>query len=109
MVGRRKPLVLASTKALLNSVLTSVQLGDGDSVDAAIISSRSSLQLPAGILRFSKTSTDVMDPKLASLDDSALIGVSTSVLKKLSATSGSLVNFSLRISQLFLFGFREND
>ncbi|PON96624.1 Spastin [Trema orientale] len=95
MVGRRKPLVLASTKTLVDSVLSSSQLGHGDRVDNANDSSStgscSSLQLTAGILRFPKPGTDVQVPKLASLDDSALIGVSTSVLKTLSVTSGSPV------------------
>ncbi|MBA0753653.1 hypothetical protein Gogos_021146, partial [Gossypium gossypioides] len=61
MVWRRKPLVLSSTKIL------------------------------AGILRVSKDKNGISDPKLASLDDSALIGLSTSTLKRLSITSGSLV------------------
>ncbi|XP_062087439.1 peroxisomal ATPase PEX6 [Humulus lupulus] len=91
MVGRRKPLVLASTKTLLNSLLTSSQLHDGDPVHATIDPSCTSLKLPAGILRFPYSTTDVIDSKLASLDDSTLIGVSTSVLKKLSVTSGSAV------------------
>lgn len=93
MVGRRKPLVLASTKTLVDSVLSPSQLGERDRVDRANDSSSSSLQLPAGVLRFSKSCTDVRDSKLASLDESALIGVSTSVLKRLSVTSGSPVNF----------------
>ncbi|KAM6558430.1 hypothetical protein CsatA_027669 [Cannabis sativa] len=92
MVGRRKPLVLASTKTLLNSLLTSSQLRDGDQpVHATIDHSSTSLKLPVGILRFPNSTTDVIDSKLASLDDSALIGVSTSVLKRLSVTSGSTV------------------
>ncbi|KAL5561531.1 hypothetical protein UlMin_031278 [Ulmus minor] len=90
MVGRRKPLVLASTKSLVGSVLGSTRLGDGERVAAADDGS-GGLQLTAGILRFSKGNTDVRDPKLASLDDSALVGVSISVLKRLSVTSGSLV------------------
>ncbi|GMN38088.1 hypothetical protein TIFTF001_007343 [Ficus carica] len=85
MVGRRKPLVLASTKTLLNSVLSSSRLGDGERVAGDDDNDwPCGLQLPAGILRCSEA-------KLASLDDSALVGVSISVLKRLSITSGSSV------------------
>ncbi|CAH1420486.1 unnamed protein product [Lactuca virosa] len=98
MVGRRKPLVLSSTKSLLNSVFNSshkekingidgasvnkYSLGDGDG-DAPTM-----LQLRAGILRLSE---DKLGKKVASLDDAALIGLSTSLLKRLLITSGSLV------------------
>lgn len=89
MVGRRKPLVLASTKTLLNSVLSSSRLGDGERVAGDDDDDwPRGLQLPAGILRCSEA-------KLASLDDSALVGVSISVLKRLSITSGSSVCFFL--------------
>ncbi|XP_068344876.1 peroxisomal ATPase PEX6-like isoform X2 [Pyrus communis] len=81
---RRKPLVLS----LVNSVLSEDRPvdggGDGDE--------STSLQLPPGILRLSKDRTVLSNsPKLASLDDSALVGLSTSALKRLSITSGSLV------------------
>lgn len=85
MVGRRKPLVLTSTKTLLNSVLSSSRLGEVDRF-AGDDDASCGLQLPAGILRLS-------DVKLASLDDSALVGFSISVLKRLSITSGSSVCF----------------
>lgn len=83
MVERRKrrPLVLSSTKALLNSLLNS----NGIDEIAASPSDRT-LQLTAGILRFSEDGT------LDSVDGSVLIGLSTSTLKRLSITSGSLVN-----------------
>ncbi|KAF5744157.1 hypothetical protein HS088_TW08G00753 [Tripterygium wilfordii] len=91
MVERRKPLVLASTKVLIDSVLSSSRLTGTDKVaenKLTVEISSLKLQLPAGILRFSK---DNLDPKQAALDDSALVGLSTSVLKRLSVTSGSLV------------------
>ncbi|XWS31679.1 hypothetical protein CRYUN_Cryun23aG0096700 [Craigia yunnanensis] len=87
MVWRRKPLVLSSTKILVNSVLSSTRLNEADPTNLSADGSR----LKAGILRFSKDKSDVSDPKLASLDDSALVGLSTSALKRLSITSGSLV------------------
>lgn len=80
--------MLTSTKSLVNSVLSEDRPvdggGDGDE--------STSLQLPPGILRLSKDRTVLSNsPKLASLDDSALVGLSTSALKRLSITSGSLV------------------
>ncbi|KAK6937427.1 ATPase, AAA-type, core [Dillenia turbinata] len=84
MVERRKPLVLSSTKALINSVLTSPRFNERESHSNEVV-------LPAGILRFSKDKAISVNPKLASLDDSSLIGLSTSLLKRLSITSGSLV------------------
>lgn len=92
---RRKPLVLSSTKILLDSLLSSSRIGEGNRVVAVENLSGDdvgpSLQLRAGILRFSKDQVDISNSKLAALDDSALIGVSTSLLKRLSVTSGSLV------------------
>ncbi|WRX11196.1 ATPase [Theobroma cacao] len=87
MVGRRKPLVLSSTKILVHSVLSSARLDETGPTNL----SADGLHLKAGILRFSKDENDISDPKLASLDDSALVGLSTSVLKGLSIVSGSLV------------------
>ncbi|XP_017983752.1 PREDICTED: peroxisome biogenesis protein 6 isoform X2 [Theobroma cacao] len=87
MVGRRKPLVLSSTKILVHSVLSSTRLDETGPTNL----SADGLHLKAGILRFSKDENDISDPKLASLDDSALVGLSTSVLKRLSIVSGSLV------------------
>ncbi|XP_062021584.1 peroxisomal ATPase PEX6 [Rosa rugosa] len=93
MVGRRKPLVLTSTKTLIKSVLTSPPgelTSDDDHRLSAVAADdvSTSLQLlPPGILRFSIGRS----PKLASLDDSALVGLSTSLLKRLCLTSGSLV------------------
>lgn len=89
MVERRKPLVLSSTKILINSVLSPSRRVTGEKLVSDGVSP--SLQLPAGILRFSKDKIDISDAKFASLDDSALLGLSTCVLKQLSVTSGSLV------------------
>lgn len=91
MVERRKPLVLSSTKILINSVLSPSRRVTGEKLVGDGVSP--SLHLPAGILRFSKDKIDISDAKFASLDDSALLGLSTCVLKQLSVTSGSLVNY----------------
>lgn len=98
MVGRRKPLVLSSTKSLLNSVLNSSTKEKINGIDGAPVNKYSDgdgeeeaptmLQLRAGILRLSE---DKLGKKATSLDDAALIGLSTSLLKRLLITSGSLV------------------
>lgn len=49
------------------------------------------LHLRAGILRISKIIASGDDGRFSSVDDSALIGLSTFTLKQLSVTSGSLV------------------
>lgn len=87
MVGRRKPLVLSSTKSLVNTVLNSSRIAENLPSDEV----SPQLKLRAGILRFSGYKKDDTESKLARFDDSALVGLSTSVLKKLSITSGSLV------------------
>ncbi|KAK2362943.1 cell division cycle protein [Trifolium repens] len=69
---RRKPLILCSTKNIINSVLKKSSTNEFPKLD-----------LPVGILRFSN--------KLPSFDHSALIALSTSLLKRLSITSGSPV------------------
>ncbi|XP_050388321.1 peroxisome biogenesis protein 6 [Argentina anserina] len=86
MVGRRKPLVLTSTQTLIKSLLTSPDLPPL-SDDHDVSTSTSFQLLPPGILRLSVSRS----PKLASLDHSALVGLSTSLLKRLRITSGSLV------------------
>lgn len=98
MVGRRKPLVLSSTKSLLNSVLNSSDKEKRNGIDGVPINKYSvddgdgdaptTLQLRAGILRLPE---DKLGQKVTSLDDAALIGLSTSLLKRLLITSGSLV------------------
>nr|XP_043622700.1 peroxisome biogenesis protein 6 isoform X2 [Erigeron canadensis] len=110
--SRRKPLVLSSTKSLISSVVNSSsvnkqQLFTGIHDDASPSANKhsaasgetTSLQLRAGILRLSEKLT-------INVDEAALIGLSTSLLKKLSITSGSLVivknvDFSIqRVSQV---------
>ncbi|KAF7818233.1 peroxisome biogenesis protein 6 [Senna tora] len=94
MVERRKPLVLTSTKLLINSVLSSSRLGEASSGAGDQLfdgESPRNLQLAVGILRFSKDGNEKLEPQLAALDDSALVGLSTSLLRRLSITSGSLV------------------
>lgn len=96
MVERRKPLVLSSTKLLVDSVRNRAAVVRRDGAAANKLSvkeSSSSLQLPVGILRLSGEKSVRSEPKLALLDDSALVGLPNSALKKLSVISGSLVNF----------------
>ncbi|KAK9733644.1 hypothetical protein RND81_04G081200 [Saponaria officinalis] len=84
MVGtiRRKPLLLASTKSLINSILpnSTIQSSPDEFID-----------LVAGILRFPKCFSAEIPPKIASFDDSSLVYLSVSSLKRLGLTSGSLV------------------
>ncbi|KAA8549192.1 hypothetical protein F0562_000876 [Nyssa sinensis] len=92
---RTKPLALSSTKALVNSVLCSsrTQERDGIGRNSDLVGDDKSpnLLLSAGNLLLSKERTDISHPKVASLDDSALVGLPTTVLKNLSMTSGSPV------------------
>ncbi|KAL6516016.1 peroxisomal assembly protein [Orobanche gracilis] len=84
---KRKPLVLSSTKAILDSLLISrdtIRDADG-SHEIALGSSARTLRLTSGILKISKDTT------VDSVDNSILVGLSTSVLKRLSITSGSLI------------------
>ncbi|XP_058087300.1 peroxisomal ATPase PEX6 isoform X3 [Magnolia sinica] len=89
MVERRKPLILSSTKTLLHSVLNPSPTERSPPSDHSNPSS--SLRLTAGILRRSGDSISGIGLKEASLDNSAFIGVSALVLKRLSVASGSLV------------------
>ncbi|XP_050237486.1 peroxisomal ATPase PEX6 isoform X2 [Mercurialis annua] len=84
---RRKPLILSSTKFLVQSLLNSPSTADQSKDD----DKSPSLMLPAGILRFSEDKIGPLQSKTNSLDDSALVALSTAVLKKLAVTSGSLV------------------
>lgn len=90
MTERRKPLILLSTKTIVDSVLNSSKsiAGDGGEIYST---DPSSLQLKAGIIRPSSVSLGHGVPKEALLDDAALVGVSISVLIRLCITSGSLV------------------
>lgn len=87
--------MLSSTKFLVSSVLNSSRPDDGDGSEEP-----ARLQLSAGILRLPKAREDIADPKLASLDGSIVVGVSTSALKRLSITSGSLVRSSNQVLHL---------
>ncbi|KAK3415577.1 hypothetical protein EUGRSUZ_H01193 [Eucalyptus grandis] len=105
MVERRRPLVLSSTKSLVDSVLgPSRPEGGGLVPDGA--SPSPELKLPAGILRLARERAEESDPRLARLDDAALVGLSTSALKRLSMTSGFLVHIrnldtnSVRMAQV---------
>ncbi|KAF8112900.1 hypothetical protein N665_0058s0001 [Sinapis alba] len=85
MVERRTPLVLSSTRATLRSVLNPLQPG-GDRAQNS-----DAIRLSAGILRWQRDGVNVPDSKLDSFDDSALVGLSTQSLKRLSINAGSLV------------------
>ena len=111
MVERRRPLVLSSTKLLISSVLSSSsssspppppppQLADRVEDDV----SGGTLQLRAGILRFPRDKIAISShhSNLASLDDAALVGLSTCALKRLSITSASLVIKNISISSIKL-------
>ena len=84
--------MLASTKALLNSFLHK-QSPSGVDANAPLFTDDSPpfLELQAGILRFSKDKDGIRSGIAASLDDSALVCLSTADLKRLAVTSGSLV------------------
>ncbi|ESQ36631.1 hypothetical protein EUTSA_v10006717mg [Eutrema salsugineum] len=99
MVERRSPLVLSSTRTTLRSVLNSLHPvasgGDralnNDGILGGSDSIRRNVRLSAGILRWQRDGENVSDAKLVSFDDSALVGLSTQLLKRLSINSGSLV------------------
>ncbi|KAK7259407.1 hypothetical protein RIF29_25014 [Crotalaria pallida] len=94
---RRKPLILSSTKHLINSVLTSSSSSAGPTVTNNNINniknlffrndddddSSSKLHLPVGILRFNNHPIHS--------NDSSLLALPISLLKRLSITSGSPV------------------
>nr|XP_010907043.1 peroxisome biogenesis protein 6 isoform X1 [Elaeis guineensis] len=91
MVEGRKPLILSSTRALLDSVLNSARSGgikDGGGRDRASgYQGRPGLRLISGILKFADDGAGGDELK----EHSHLVGVSASVLKRLSITAGSLV------------------
>lgn len=94
---RRKPLVLSSTKALLNSLLTTSrnQVTDRDDDTLSSQNLLPAVQLKTGVLQAELDGISVSQTKnssgIGSIDSSALVGLSISVLKRLSITSGSLV------------------
>lgn len=87
MSERRKPLILSSTRALLDSVISPASsAADGNHLRATA-PSHPSVRLRVGILRFSE-SDDGIGSELH--ESSQLVGVSSSVLKRLSVITGSL-------------------
>ncbi|XP_011626676.1 peroxisome biogenesis protein 6 isoform X1 [Amborella trichopoda] len=92
MVERRKPLLLSTTKEIRDSLVSlgiSRERENGESPDAfSNFNNCSPLHIGAGILRVSE---DWHGSNNGVFDDSSMVGVSASVLKKLSLTSGSLV------------------
>ncbi|KAH9620462.1 hypothetical protein KSS87_012247 [Heliosperma pusillum] len=80
VVQRRKPLVLASTKALINSLLPN----NCNNTPLEFV------EFEAGIVGFPKGKHGI-SPFIASLDDSSLVFLSVAHLKRLGLTSGSLV------------------
>lgn len=90
---RRKPLVLASTIALVNSLLSpSKTLGRSDTTSPTLFSddTPSPLKFRAGILRF--PAAEDVNSNFDNLDRSALVGLSTSALRQLRIISGSTVS-----------------
>ena len=91
MVERRKPLVLASTKFVVNSVLRSSHGLESTGDNFFDDGSPEKLEVPVGILRFSQDANEKLQPQFAALDHSSLLALSTSLLRTLSITSASLV------------------
>ncbi|CAO2823874.1 unnamed protein product [Amaranthus hypochondriacus] len=102
MVEKRKPLILASTKSLLNSLSqnpnnnnSSNSLLSGNCHANSPFSSSSDssplfVQIQAGILNFPNNKNEI-PPRITSLDHSSLIGLPVAILKRLAITSGTLV------------------
>lgn len=111
---RRKPLVLSSTKALLNSLLTTSrnQVTDRDDDTLSSQNLLPAVQLKTGVLQAELDGISVSQTKnssgIGSIDSSALVGLSISVLKRLSITSGSLVLLFLFCSCLGSLFCRKN-
>uniref|UniRef100_A0A9I9DBT5 Peroxisomal ATPase PEX6 n=1 Tax=Cucumis melo TaxID=3656 RepID=A0A9I9DBT5_CUCME len=97
MVQRRtrRPLILNSSKTHFSSVFNSLPVAENTPVagehNLSADSEPPELQLQTGILRFDEDGNGNSPRKLFSFDDSAVVGVSMSVLKRLSIASGSLV------------------
>lgn len=82
--------MLASTEALVNSLLNPSKQIDEEAEGSHRIAPyplAGGLHVTSGILRLSKDATVY----LPTLDDSSLVGLSASLLKRLSITSGSLI------------------
>lgn len=107
MGGRKKPLILASTAEVVNSVLLSGELAGEPCTQADLVSNYSSfcsIRLSAGLLRFprdAKEGSELNDSleellskrggKEAPYDGAAIVGVASTTLRDLSLTSGSWV------------------
>ncbi|KAK9102980.1 hypothetical protein Sjap_020234 [Stephania japonica] len=92
--SRRKPLVLSSTRRLVDSLLTSAKETKKLQICGDLRGGSSTLQFKAGILRcpnLHNGDRDSANEALFSLDDSSSVGLSAAALKRLSVTSGSLV------------------
>ncbi|KAM0950771.1 putative AAA+ ATPase domain, ATPase, AAA-type, core [Dioscorea sansibarensis] len=92
MVERRKPLVLYSNRVILDSLLNVAKSKDGVLPEARVRASADHdlepVRLTAGILRFADNGSRAA---AEFNEDSFLVGVSISTLRKLAVTSGSLV------------------
>lgn len=92
----RRPLILNSSKTHFSSVFNSLPVAENTPVagehNLSADSEPPELQLQTGILRFDEDGNGNSPRKLFSFDDSAVVGVSMSVLKRLSIASGSLVH-----------------
>ncbi|KAM3267431.1 peroxisome biogeneis protein 6 [Capsicum chacoense] len=78
MVEKRKPLILCSTKNLLNSLLNNSETNKKSQISS----------LRGGILQLS---SKILNPNFVNFDDCALVGLTISQLTRLCITSGSLV------------------
>lgn len=109
MVERRKPLVLYSNRVILDSLLNAAKSVDGVLPEARVRASANydlePVRLTAGILRFADNGSGAA---AEFNEDSFLVGVSMSTLKKLAVTSGSLVIDCLILIFLNLVFLGEN-
>ncbi|XP_031100512.1 peroxisome biogenesis protein 6 [Ipomoea triloba] len=93
MARKRKPLILSSTKAHLTSIFNDEhKFKEATKPLSSSSLTNTSIQLRAGILQLPKDLNGISPTKAgSSLDCSTMVGLSTSSLKRLSITSGSLV------------------
>jgi hypothetical protein len=100
---RRKPLILASTRAILDSVLSPSESLDttelhGSAQNRRCLQICESIQLTAGVLRFDEITDASCGDEFSEL--SSFVCVSTSVLRQLETVTGSLVFFLVDHSQI---------
>lgn len=91
---RRKPLILASTRAILDSVLSPSESLDDTELDDSAQNRRcleicESIKLTAGVLRFDEITDASCSDEFSEL--SSFVCASTSVLRQLETVTGSLV------------------